>query len=105
MQDALDFLNDLQLATPHWISPKDTPIQDKGDLYISKTGYFTHLPAEIYHYRIGKNKAIHKWLSRRKNKGLTKENFRFLLQILEALFYSHKITREIDQVLQDAYDD
>ncbi len=88
------------VTTPHFVKPTSAQQSGEGvgNVYINQTQYFAGVPEVAWNFYIGGYQPAQKWLKDRKGRTLNFEDISHYQKIIVALFETHKLMREIDEV-------
>ena len=67
-------------------------------IYINNTQYFDRVPKQVRNFVIGWYQVIDKWLKFRKGRALTMDDVEHLQQVMNALYETNKLMKEIEDV-------
>ena len=70
----------------------------EGKLYINDTQYFDNIPEVAWNFYIGGYQPAQKWLKDRKNKELSFDDIKHYAKIINALYLTNQLMKQIDEV-------
>jgi len=76
----------------------DKPTFANGRVFINKTQYFDNVPEIAWNFYIGGYQPAQKWLKDRKGRELSYEDIRHYQKIINALYLTDKLMKEIDKI-------
>ena len=84
------------VTKPRFVSP--SAVEDKGNVYINETQYFTNVPVVAWNFYIGGYQPAQKWLKDRKDRTLSHEDIFHYQKIIVALTETDRLMKEIDKI-------